>query len=275
MRYIVPLIIVCAGAFGGTVSIALSAEPSLAKWRWSAISGIGAAALVPLFLQTVSSQLLEEIFRGGEAAKTSRDLVVFASFCVLAGISSRKFIETLSEKVLQEVREAKLTAIEASRGMERVAGEAGAAARAAIDAVTFGTVRSSVLDEDTVSIGDVQPGAVENDPWKGVFGGSPTSESRVLTARLTPFNGSEETMLIDLRVASSDPVKPLLGSVQFFLHPTFGQSKPVVPVRGGEATLSVSSYGAFTVGVLADEGRTRLELDLAKHPDARAPWKDR
>jgi hypothetical protein len=33
--------------------------------------------------------------------------------------------------------------------------------------------------------------------------------------------------------------------------------------------------GAFTVGVLADDGDTRLELDLSAVPDAPADWRGR
>lgn len=35
------------------------------------------------------------------------------------------------------------------------------------------------------------------------------------------------------------------------------------------------SYGAFTVGVALDGGETRLELDLAFHPDFPVGWRQR
>jgi prokaryotic YEATS domain len=61
--------------------------------------------------------------------------------------------------------------------------------------------------------------------------------------------------------ATSGP--PLSSSVQFHLHPTFARPVMVVEPTDGRATLTLSSYGAFTVGAVADEGRTMLELDLS------------
>jgi hypothetical protein len=46
-------------------------------------------------------------------------------------------------------------------------------------------------------------------------------------------------------------------------------------VRRGVATARKRAYRAFTVGAEADEGRTRLELDLAQVPGAPSPFKDR
>jgi len=41
------------------------------------------------------------------------------------------------------------------------------------------------------------------------------------------------------------------------------------------ATLEVSAWGAFTVGVCADNGSTLLELDLSDVPDAPARFAER
>jgi len=98
-------IMVAAGLAGATAGLALSAErPTWSRWRLSAVAGIGAALLVPLFLRTVSSNLLPAIL-GGRAAPD--DLFVFAGFCLLAAIASRRFIEALSDRLLREAREAK------------------------------------------------------------------------------------------------------------------------------------------------------------------------
>ena len=42
-----------------------------------------------------------------------------------------------------------------------------------------------------------------------------------------------------------------------------GVSRVQVQAVGGLATLPTKAYGAFTVGVECDDGKTRLELDLA------------
>ena len=58
---------------------------------------------------------------------------------------------------------------------------------------------------------------------------------------------------------------PLEGTVVFHLHPTFPRPRVEVAAENGSASLEIAAYGAFTVGVECDGGRTRLELDLAEH----------
>ena len=103
-----------------------------------------------------------------------------------------------------------------------------------------------------------------NDPWKGVFGGKSAANGRTLTATVTPDREDSDWFEITLSVQSFDSARPLTGSVRFFLHPTFVQDRPVVPVHNNAAEFKVKSWGAFTVGVIADDGLTLLELDLAE-----------
>lgn len=123
---------------------------------------------------------------------------------------------------------------------------------------------------------EIQPGSVPDDPWKGVFGGRSTSRHRELTAEF--LSGVSAThSRIRLRVQSTTPdTDPLRGSVQFYLHDTFLNDRPVVSVSpAGVAELSIDAWGAFTVGAVADGGLTRLELDLAEHPDFPAEFRAR
>lgn len=113
-----------------------------------------------------------------------------------------------------------------------------------------------------------QPGNVPDDPWKRAFNGSPRQRNRILEAEVRSVAGSSTLFDIRLSVRSEFPeTDPLRGTVQFFLHPTFARDKPVVTVnQHGVAELNLRAYGAFTVGALADDGRTTLELDLAELP---------
>jgi hypothetical protein len=121
-----------------------------------------------------------------------------------------------------------------------------------------------------------QPGGAEDDPWKGVFGGSPIAAGRRLDASVEPLGIDGQIFTVRLRVTSTMPDKPLRDAVQFFLHPTFANDRPVVTVgSNGAAELVLRAYGAFTVGVLADEGNTRLELDLAELPHAPRAFRER
>jgi hypothetical protein len=116
-----------------------------------------------------------------------------------------------------------------------------------------------------------------DDPWRGKFGGQAKSRNRVLSASVRPVTGAADFFNLKLSVASTQPqTDPLRGEVQFFLHDTFLNDRPVVPVNtSGVAELNLVTYGAFTVGASADGGKTKLELDLSEVPDAPADFRNR
>ena len=104
------------------------------------------------------------------------------------------------------------------------------------------------------------------DPNRGKFGGNPEANGRVLEAEIEPAVGeSSAACNIVLSVRSTDTTnRPLTGKVTFHLHPTFGARKQYdLPVVNGIARDKITSWGVFTVGAVADEGKTRLELNLA------------
>ena len=129
----------------------------------------------------------------------------------------------------------------------------------------------------TVAPGTVAPGTVPNDPWKDVFGGLSERNHRQLSAVVEPlaWNSShdplEDWFSLRLTVRSMELKQhPLRGSVQFFLHDSFvGNPTPRVlaATDGSYATYETAGWGAFTAGALADDGQTRLELDLSEHAD--------
>lgn len=121
-----------------------------------------------------------------------------------------------------------------------------------------------------------QPGGAHDDPWKGVFGESPVSGGRRLDATVEPMGIDGQIFTVRLYVTATTGDKPLRGAVQFFIHPTFANDRPIVTVgSNGAAELVLRAYGAFTVGVLADGGETSLELDLAQLPHAPRAFRER
>ena len=109
-----------------------------------------------------------------------------------------------------------------------------------------------------------------DDPQKGQWGGKTVDEetNRRISARVEKISGEDYFRRIIVRVESTDPVNnPLTGKVTFHLHPTFDE--PVINVRviRGIAETKLVAYGAFTIGAEADEGKTKLELDLTKELD--------
>jgi hypothetical protein len=105
----------------------------------------------------------------------------------------------------------------------------------------------------------------DTDPNKGKFGGSANANGRKLSAEIKPAASRRSAACkIHINVSSTDANKPLTGNVRFYLHPTFGRWKKYdVTVKNGVAEDDITSWGAFTIGVEADGGETRLELDLS------------
>lgn len=112
---------------------------------------------------------------------------------------------------------------------------------------------------------EIKPGPVDNDPWKGVFGGKSIDKEtgRALEAEVTPLRDSPGWFSLVLKVVTLPGRSQLEGNVVFFLHDTFTNQKPIVKATNGTAILRLKVWGAFTVGALADDGKTKLELDLA------------
>ena len=102
-----------------------------------------------------------------------------------------------------------------------------------------------------------------DDPNKGQFGLSSERLGRRLRANVSTGD-RPDWFRVELTVESTNDL-PLNGDVEFYLHPTFRPPVTRVKTGGGKsATLTLSAWGAFTVGATADEGLTRLELDLAQ-----------
>lgn len=99
-------VMLAAGVGGGIVNFALArtAESTWSDALSSIVIGLGAAFLIPLFLNTISSSLFPGLLNGS-AAKA--DQFVFFGFCLLGAIASKTMIQTLTQKVLRTAEEAK------------------------------------------------------------------------------------------------------------------------------------------------------------------------
>ncbi len=118
--------------------------------------------------------------------------------------------------------------------------------------------------------------AVPDDPQKGRFGGKSADAGRRLSATITPSPIDSRWMTVIITVESIDS-RPLAGGfVFFFLHDSFEPDAYRIKVRKDRmrASLEVTSFGAFTIGAVADEGKTWLELDLSTIKSAPKWWID-
>ncbi len=98
-------IMIVAGVLGGVAGFMIEKNTSTDHknknpWFYILI-GLCASLLVPLFMTTISSDLLEN------SQQNHLDYLVFGGFCLIAAISAHKFIVSISEKILKQVDSAR------------------------------------------------------------------------------------------------------------------------------------------------------------------------
>lgn len=190
---------------------------------------------------------------GAASADHDREikLLVVSIIALVANQVTRIKIGTLEiEKAVQDLR----TSV---RNLERDVGPG--SKQAVAPAATISSTVDVPRSEDP-------PDA--DDPNRGRFGGRPEANGRRLSATLEQIAGPSSSLCrVRIRVESTDPARPLRGQVRFYLHPTFGKwTTYTIKARGGAAEDEFTAYGAFTIGAEADDGATRLELDLLDVP---------
>lgn len=110
------LIMLVSGAFGGFLNYlnnfdTTAKENGSKKVKYNFILlGIGAAFLVPLFLKMISSNII--------SGTDNLDYLIFAGFCLIAAIFSRRFISSIGDRILEAANRAEKVAMESKRESE-------------------------------------------------------------------------------------------------------------------------------------------------------------
>jgi hypothetical protein len=105
-----------------------------------------------------------------------------------------------------------------------------------------------------------------DDPHKGRFGGLNEHDGRKLSVEKLSGTEDKGYLKLDLTIEPTDN-SPITGPVYFHLHPTFRPPKERVVAKDGKATLTIRSYGAFTLGVEIKDKNLRYEIDMAMMPE--------
>lgn len=94
-------IIIIIGGFAGYINAIRykEADKDLIAKRY-VLSGMGAAILVPLFLNMLSSSLIQLVPNYNPI-----NYFIFAGFCFIAGYFSDRFIDTIGDKLMEELKE--------------------------------------------------------------------------------------------------------------------------------------------------------------------------
>lgn len=139
-----------SGAAGGMVNRFMTegdAAPRLAWWKHMLI-GIAAAFMVPLFLAMISADLITKI-RGTPGHPGDPTLLLnLAGFCLVAAVASRGLIQSVSERMLREVRVAQQQASDALAQAQQANDNAEQARLRALDATQASLLAQS--DASTV-----------------------------------------------------------------------------------------------------------------------------
>lgn len=120
-------------------------------------------------------------------------------------------------------------------------------------------VANKVLAKGEPSVRKINP----RDPQKGQWGGKSFSRDWIVTAKVVGLE--EDWFHVALTVsARTGSRKKLTKKVTFHLHDSFEKPVREVTAVAGKAKLEVTTYGAFTVGILIGVDDTMLEIDLAE-----------
>jgi len=117
--WILILIILLFGAFGGALNyfhnfdtVKNEEKNSNVLWNYLFL-GIGSAVLVPAFLKMIASDLIS-----GSDKFDNLNYLIFAGFCLIAAIFSRRFINTIGERILEAAKQAEKTSNQAKKDFE-------------------------------------------------------------------------------------------------------------------------------------------------------------
>ena len=104
-----------AGFLGGAANYLLlyRDDPEYAHRSRSFVLGVVASLLSPLFLKTISSDMIDRISTIRYGTGVPFDYFVFISLCLLAAIFSRTFAESLVQRLAAEVEKARRESQEA------------------------------------------------------------------------------------------------------------------------------------------------------------------
>lgn len=108
LQLLVPAML-AAGIVGGLINgfIGTTANDAPLSWWKHVIIGVGAAFIVPVFLNMISSTLVKDISGELYDADVVAKLLILTGFCLLAAISSRFLLRSMGDRVLQDVRKAR------------------------------------------------------------------------------------------------------------------------------------------------------------------------
>ncbi len=228
-----------------------------------------------------------------------KDYFLFFGYCLLAAAAGIRFISSIMDSVIKDKQIAqqkeKIEKTEDEKEKEKKAKEEAEKAKekaekeklklaaqdmreaeqAEKEILHLTNIRTMSLHEKAVAGSPaISPVTNTEDRQKGRFGGRNENNGRKLSAVVA---NEPKGIFYDftIMVESTDNTRPLTGEVILFLHDSFTPNVVKLTVADGKAVYKNIAYGAFTVGAVADNGNTLLELDLAEDKNFPKEFRER
>jgi hypothetical protein len=184
------------GAAGGLANY-LSAPPAIGETR-SFLAGVrhvivGAitALVVPLFLTLLQSALVEKLLLHSDAAPHYGDILVYLGFSVLAGFTSRRFVDSVAARLLRAEKDAADAREKAGVATE----EAREAKELSEEGVDLAIAKAEAVAARVARPGDSQGSEVQSTPLGPVGGGNQQEADPRASALATSLNPTELEVL--------------------------------------------------------------------------------
>lgn len=302
------LIMLIGGIIGGIVNFYFAPAPDgqVQSLGRCVVLGIGASALVPVFLFITQSKVLDKLFTPVSPTLTEAEKIIntlfFMSLTLLAGISSSRFITSVSDQLItqlkKDVQETKAGVKENGEKLEKTQQDVQETKETVAlnqektleNKTTLQALKEvqkarslnppSIRTNDIAETRELELNTFSdpNDPQKGRWGGKNANKNYQLSASVTAVDSDNDFFRVQLQVAYTGPAPaPSDDSVTFHLHDTFTPPVRQATFQNGKAMLELLAWGAFTVGAVTANG-TQLELDLADPnlvPNAPKAFRDR
>jgi hypothetical protein len=211
-----------------------------------------------------------------------KNYLLWAAYCLLAAASGFKFINMVINNVVKDekLNQQKNKIGELEKEKEKRVKNSQISQKQEDDKIRNELVHEKIRDfQDNTDVPATErqlemlilpvlpPIIHPDDPQKGRFGGKASNNDRKISATVS---GSiiPGYYKVEITVETTNPNNPLNSEVIFYLHDSFSPSvysvKPQEFKSGKAVDDEILSFGAFTIGVITDNGKTMLELDLAE-----------
>ncbi|MCT2563001.1 YEATS-associated helix-containing protein [Chryseobacterium herbae] len=203
------------------------------------------------------------------------DYLIWTAYCLLAACAGMRFIDLLMSKIIsKETMNQKNTEIqelskevkgkekEMTTSLNNYKVSESIQLKDAVESSSVAESGINALDQSTLLLSWLPPITHSNDPQKGRFGGRSSTNGKTLSV---DYSQSNLPGVLNLTIKVSSAEVDLNSDVYLFLHNSFAKS--IIHLDGNgkkEVEYKIPAYGAFTIGAMADNGNTLLELDLSE-----------